>query len=64
LLSRGHPLGATGIAQFDTVRRYLSDLAVAPSKRRFGVVQEPGGIRTVGQVLSTCAVMAGPGISA
>jgi acetyl-CoA acetyltransferase len=60
LLSRGHPLGATGVAQFDSIRRYLLDKNVPASRRRFGLVQEPGGLRSLGQILSTCAVLAAP----
>jgi acetyl-CoA acyltransferase len=57
LLSRGHPLGATGIAQFDSVRRYLNDRRIDPRLRRFGLIQEAGGLRPLGQVLSECAVL-------
>lgn len=60
LLSRGHPLGATGIAQFDSIRRYLSDPAVPAARRRYGLVQESGGLRPLGQILSECAVLASP----
>lgn len=58
LLSRGHPLGATGIAQFDAIRRYLTNERVELGYRRFGLVQEAGGLRSLGQVLSEVAVMA------
>ena len=58
LLSRGHPLGATGIAQFDSVCRYLTDRSIDPRRRRFGLVQEAGGLRTTGQILSECTVVA------
>lgn len=57
LLARGHPLGATGVAQFDGVRRYLAGEAVDPRRRRFGLVQEAGGLRPLGQLQSECAVL-------
>jgi acetyl-CoA acetyltransferase len=60
LLSRGHPLGATGIAQFHGVRTYLLDDRIEPRQRRFGLVQEAGGLRPLGQMVSECAVLAGP----
>jgi acetyl-CoA acyltransferase len=61
LLSRGHPLGATGIAQFDGVRRYLLDERIDPLRRRIGLVQEAGGLTANGQLLSECAIVARPG---
>jgi acetyl-CoA acetyltransferase len=51
LLSRGHPLGATGIAQVESVRAYLDR-----HRDGIGVVQEAGGIQVLGQILSTCMV--------
>lgn len=57
LLSRGHPLGATGIAQFDAVRRALSDRRVDAGLRRLGLVHEAGGLWAAGQLLSECAVL-------
>lgn len=57
LLSRGHPLGATGIAQFDGIRRYLVDDRIQLNRRRFGLVQEAGGLRSLGQVQSESAVL-------
>jgi acetyl-CoA acetyltransferase len=57
LLSRGHPLGATGIAQFDSLRRYLTNGSRGASRRRFGLVQEAGGLRALGQLLSECSVV-------
>ena len=63
LLSRGHPLGATGIAQFDAVRRYLNRRGLDPRRRRFGLVQEAGGLTAAGQLLSECAVLARPGVA-
>lgn len=56
LLSRGHPLGATGIAQFDAIRRHLTD-ARPGKRRRFGLVQEAGGLRPLGQIVSETAVL-------
>jgi len=58
LLARGHPLGATGIAQFDSLRRYLTDDAIDPGHRRFGLVQEAGGLRPLGQMISETALLA------
>jgi acetyl-CoA acetyltransferase len=57
LLSRGHPLGATGIAQFDSIRRYLRTTG------RYGFIQEAGGLRPLGQILSECAVLAAPAVT-
>lgn len=54
LLSRGHPLGATGIAQFDSLRRYLT----SEDRAGVGLIQEAGGLRTLGQLLSECSVVA------
>lgn len=62
LLARGHPLGATGIAQFAGVRRHLLDASVDSKRRRFGMVQEAGGLRPMGQLLSECAVLARSGV--
>jgi acetyl-CoA acetyltransferase len=58
LLSRGHPLGATGIAQFDSIRRYLSTPnGDRRDERRLGLVQQAGGLRALGQILSEVAVL-------
>jgi acetyl-CoA acetyltransferase len=51
LLGRSHPLGATGIAQLDSVRRALRGQA------RHGLVQEAGGLTHLGQLLSTAIVL-------
>jgi acetyl-CoA acetyltransferase len=55
LLGRGHPLGATGLAQVHGVREYL-----AGSDTSVGVVQESGGIQNFGQMLSSCMVLVAP----
>lgn len=52
LLSRGHPLGATGIAQIHAVRTSL----IAGSGR-IGLIQGAGGIQSPGQMLSACVVL-------
>jgi acetyl-CoA acetyltransferase len=52
LLARGHPLGATGIAQLDSVRRYASEHGV------IGLVHEAGGLQHLGQLISTVLIVA------
>ena len=59
LLSRGHPFGATGIAQIDGVCRALTcEHGERPA--RLGLVQESGGIQVLGQILSTCLIFERP----
>lgn len=55
LLARGHPLGATGIAQLDSVRRYASEHGV------IGLVQQAGGLQHLGQLISTVLIFAPAG---
>jgi acetyl-CoA acetyltransferase len=50
LLARGHPLGATGIAQLDSVRRYATEHGV------IGLVHEAGGLQHLGQLISTVLI--------
>jgi acetyl-CoA acetyltransferase len=50
LLARGHPLGATGIAQVESVRRYASEHGV------LGLVHEAGGLQHLGQLISTVLI--------
>jgi acetyl-CoA acetyltransferase len=58
LLSRGHPMAATGIAQFQSVAQVMSQSVRSASPiRRTGLIQESGGIQAIGQMLSTCAVL-------
>jgi acetyl-CoA acyltransferase len=52
LLGRGHPLGATGIAQVESVWRQVRS-GVGP-----GLVQEAGGLQHLGQLLSTVIILA------
>jgi acetyl-CoA acetyltransferase len=51
LLGRGHPLGATGIAQLASVWRHVVDDG-GP-----GLVHEAGGLQHLGQLLSTVIVL-------
>jgi len=55
LLGRGHPLGATGIAQLDSVRRHASEHGV------IGLVQEAGGLQHLGQLISSVLIFAPAG---
>jgi acetyl-CoA acetyltransferase len=52
LLARGHPLGATGIAQLDSVRRYACEHGV------IGLVHEAGGLQHLGQLISSVLILA------
>jgi acetyl-CoA acetyltransferase len=61
LLSRGHPIGATGIAQVDSIRRHLcGEWAGSSGSFRTGLVQEAGGMQVLGQILSTCLILQAP----
>ena len=55
LLGRGHPLGATGIAQLESVRRFASERGV------IGLVHEAGGLQHLGQLISTVLILAPAG---
>jgi acetyl-CoA acetyltransferase len=52
LLGRSHPLGATGMAQVDSIRRELG------GSMRYGLVHEAGGLQHLGQLLSTVIILA------
>jgi acetyl-CoA acetyltransferase len=56
LLSRGHPMGATGLAQVDSIRRYFA-AARREGNPRWGLIQEAGGLELLGQMLSTTFVV-------
>ena len=51
LLARGHPPGATGLAQLHAIRR-----ALTRGPGRLGLIQEAGGLQVLGQVLSSCQI--------
>jgi acetyl-CoA acyltransferase len=59
-LSRGHPLGATGVAQLDSIRQWLIPPRRSQARRAYGMVSQAGGLRVLGQMLSASLVVQGP----